>query len=116
MELFIFIVLILLIVCCECGAQYNANMYRHKSNLTYLIAGGLLYFLVVYFLSEAHKHAKMGVVNSIWSGLSVVSIALVGYVFFNQTLRFSQICAMSVVMIGVVYLALDEEPEPLTSN
>lgn len=112
MEISIFITLILIIVICEACAQSCANMYKHTDKEVYLFVGGLMYLLVVYFLSRAHKHAKMGVVNAIWSGLSVVTIASIGALVFNQKLAADQIGMMGVVLIGVSYLAIGMEPDP----
>ncbi len=78
----------------------------------YLIAGGLFYLIVVFLLSRAHKLAPMGIVNAIWSGLSVITIASVGYFAFDQKLATDQIAMMSVIAIGVAYLAVNMEPSP----
>lgn len=112
METHIFIVIILLIVICEACAQSCANMYRHTDKNCYWFIGGLFYLIVVYLLSQAHRHAKMGIVNSIWSGLSVVTIASVGYLCFDQKLSADKVGVMGVVLSGVAYLAMDLEPEP----
>ncbi len=106
------IALILLIVICEACAQSSANMLKHSGNIWYLLIGGLFYTLVIYFLSESHKYASMGIINSIWSGLSIVSIATVGYVCFGQKLSAHQIGMMGVILIGVGYLSTSFEPEP----
>lgn len=105
-------VLILFIVACEACAQSCANNMSHTPNIMFLIAGGLFYMLVVYLLSLAHKKAPMGIVNAIWSGLSVIAISSVGYFIFDQKLANDQIAMMGVIAIGVAYLAVNMEPEP----
>ncbi len=108
----VLMVLILFIVACEACAQSCANYLTHTPGLMYLIAGGFFYVLVVYLLSLAHKRAPMGIVNAIWSGLSVVAIATVGYFAFDQKLAADQIAMMGVIGIGVAYLAINMEPSP----
>lgn len=108
----ILMVLILFIVACESCAQACANNMSHTPNIMYLVAGGIFYMLVVYLLSLAHKRAPMGIVNAIWSGLSVIAISTVGYLAFDQKLATDQIAMMGVIAIGVAYLAVNMEPEP----
>ena len=105
-------VLILFVVICEAIAQSSANHLRHTDNYLYLLAGGLFYFMVVYLLSRAHKIAPMGLVNAVWSGLSIITIASVGYFAFDQKLTPDQIAVMGVIGLGVVYLAINVEPIP----
>ena len=105
-------VLILFIVACEAVAQSCANQFAHNSIFWYLLAGGLFYLIVVFLLAEAHKLAPMGVVNAIWSGLSVVCISSVGYIFFDQKITYDQMAMMGVIGIGVAYLAVNQEPSP----
>ncbi len=111
-ETIVLMFLILLIVACEACAQSCANYMTHTSGILYLIAGGFFYVMVVYLLSLAHKRAPMGIINAIWSGLSVVAIALVGYLSFDQKLTSDQIAMMGVIGIGVAYLAINMEPSP----
>lgn len=108
----ILIAICLLISLCEGVAQASANMLRHTGNLIYLIGGGLFYTIIVYLLSKAHKSYPMGVVNSIWSGLSVIVIILVGYFCFGQIVSKDQLMAMGVIAGGVIYLSLRVENEP----
>lgn len=106
------ILLILLIVACEAIAQSCANELKHTGSVWYLFIGALFYMLVVYLLSESHKLASMGVVNAIWSGLSVLAIASVGTFYYGQKITPDQIAVMSVIACGVAYLAKNYEPSP----
>lgn len=108
----ILLVLILFVVACEAVAQSCANNLRHSGYMAYLIAGGLFYTLVVYLLSQAHQYAPMGVVNAIWSGLSVVTITAVGYFAFSQKIAADQLTVMGIIGMGVAYLAANLEPSP----
>lgn len=112
MEEWVFITIILIIVLCEAVAQASANQLRHTDNFIYLAIGGLFYTMVVFLLSMAHKHAPMGVVNSIWSGASVIAISTMGYMFFDQKITLDKMGMMGVIAIGVAYLSLSEEPVP----
>ncbi len=105
-------ILILFIVSCEAIAQSCANYLSHTNAIWYLIAGSVFYLLVVFFLAKAHKLAPMGVVNAIWSGLSIICISTVGYFCFGQKITYDQLAMMGVIGIGVAYLAVNNEPMP----
>lgn len=106
------ILLILLIVTCECIAQCCANYNRHTGNIMYIFAGGLMYTLVVFILSKTHEITSMGTVNAIWSGLSILSVIAVGYLLFDQKISKDKLIAASLIALGVSYLAIHIEPTP----
>ncbi len=108
----ILIILILFIASCEAVAQSCANKLSHTGIMWYLLAGGLFYSMVIFLLSKAHRIAPMGVVNAIWSGVSIISISTVGYILFDQKLAYDQLAMMGVIGIGVAYLAVNLEPSP----
>ena len=105
----ILLILILFIVACEAAAHSYANDLLHTGNYWYLFAGAFLYMIVVYLLSLSHKYANMGIVNAIWSGLSVIAIASVGWFIHGQKVNAEQAAMMGVIAIGVAYLAVDVE-------
>lgn len=104
--------LILMIVASEAIAQSCANYSMHTGSMWYVFIGGLFYMLVVYLLSLAHAKAPMGVINAIWSGLSILAIASTGYFIFGQKITTDQAAMMGVIGIGVGYLAVNYEPSP----
>lgn len=104
-----FVILIILIACCEVMAQSCANYASHEDNYLYVFLGGMFYTVLVYFLSRAHKTTPMGIVNAIWGGVSVVAIASTGYFWFGQKLRTDQVAMMGVIAVGIAYLAVSAE-------
>lgn len=108
----IVIALLILIVLCETIAQCFANTYRHNNSIIIFLLAVFLYALVIYFLSEAHKHADMGILNGVWSGLSVIVISISGILFFDEKLSNSQLLALLTVATSVGYLSSTMEPKP----
>jgi small multidrug resistance pump len=62
------------------------------------------YSAAFYFLSQTLKTIPLGVAYAIWSGLGTVSIAIVGVVFFRQTLDRAAIAGMTLIIAGVVVM------------
>lgn len=98
------IFLVLTVVGFESVAQKYCKTYSDDKKYCYLGLAIFFYALVAVFLSRAQEHTNIGVVNSLWSGLSVVSVCLVGYLFFGQTLNVKQGIAILLILIGVCYL------------
>jgi len=64
------------------------------------------YGLAFYFLSLVLRSIPVGVVYAIWSGLGIVLISLVGYIYFKQTLDLPAITGMVLIIIGVIVINL----------
>ena len=62
------------------------------------------YGLAFYFLSLVLKTIPVGVAYAIWSGLGIVLISLVGYIYFKQRLDFPVVIGMALIISGVVVI------------
>ncbi len=112
MELML-IIIILLIVLAECSAQAYTNRFHHEKKLYLFLTAVSFYAIVVFLLSKAHGYTSMSIANGIWSGLSVLAVALTGLVFFRQKVQAQQWVALGAIGISVGYLIMTgEEPKP----
>jgi len=64
------------------------------------------YGLAFYFLSLVLRSIPVGVAYAIWSGLGIVLISLVGYIYFKQPLDLPAITGMALIIIGVIVINL----------
>jgi len=62
------------------------------------------YGLAFYFLSLVLKTIPVGVAYAIWSGLGIVLISLVGYIYFKQRLDFPAVIGMALIISGVIVI------------
>ncbi len=60
----------------------------------------------LYALSKAVETLEIGVVYAIWSGAGIVLIALIGIVFYGETVNLTKVFFTTLVLIGVVGLQL----------
>ena len=67
-----------------------------------IVAAG--YGSAFYFLSLTLSVIPVGVAYAIWSGIGIVLIALIAWVFYGQTLDFPAIVGMALIVTGVVVL------------
>ena len=62
------------------------------------------YALAFYFLALALREMPTGIVYAIWSGLGIVLITLVAWLFLGQRLDLPAIAGMALIIAGVVVM------------
>ena len=55
-----------------------------------------------YLLTFVVNKLPIAIVYATWSGLGIFTIAILGYIFFKQTLSWQAILGMFLIVIGVV--------------
>lgn len=64
------------------------------------------YGVSFYFLSLALRAIPVGVAYAIWSGVGIVLISAIGWVFFRQRLDAAAIVGIGLIMAGVAVIHL----------
>jgi small multidrug resistance pump len=64
------------------------------------------YIVAFYFLSLTLKTLPVGVAYAVWAGAGVALIALVGLVFFGQSLDWPALVGILLIVAGVVVMNL----------
>ena len=64
------------------------------------------YGLAFYFLSLTLAAIPVGVAYAVWSGVGVVLIALVGFLWFGQTLDAPALIGLALILAGVLTINL----------
>lgn len=62
------------------------------------------YAIAFYFLSLTLKVIPVGIAYALWSGLGVVSVAMIGWLWFGQKLDVAAITGMALIISGVVVM------------
>ena len=74
-------------------------------NFTKLVPTSLLtifYISAFYLLTFVVNKLPIAIVYATWSGLGIFTIAILGYIFFKQTLTWQAILGLFFIVIGVV--------------
>jgi small multidrug resistance pump len=77
-------------------------------SLLAMIGYGAAYF----FLSQAVRTLPVGVANALWSGFSVVVVAMAGYVIHRQALSLSSISGLLLICGGTALLYFGTATDP----
>ena len=75
-----------------------------KTGPTLIVAAG--YGVAFYFLSLVLKSVPVGVAYAIWSGVGIVLIAAIGWLFMKQSLDAGAIAGISLIVAGVIVIQL----------
>lgn len=67
----------------------------------------VFYGLSFSVLTLALKRIEISIAYAIWSGLGTALIAMIGIVFFRETLTPGKIASLILIVMGVVGLQLD---------
>ena len=62
----------------------------------------IFYLTSFYLMTFVMDKLPIAIVYATWSGLGVFTIAILGYIFFKQTLAWQAIGGLFLIVIGVV--------------
>ncbi len=66
----------------------------------------VLYGISFVFMAMALKKIEVGIAYAIWSGLGTALIAMIGIVWFRESLNLPKLAGIVLIIIGVVLLNL----------
>jgi multidrug transporter EmrE-like cation transporter len=94
--------LVLLISISECLGQSCLKTYHENPSKLWLwILGVLFYTIVCALLVMSYKYKGMGIVNVIWSGISVLIIVSTGVLFFEETITWLDKIGIALILTGI---------------
>ena len=76
-----------------------------SQNFTKLIptvALSIFYFCSFYLLTFVVTKLPIAIVYASWSGLGIFTIAILGYLIFNQSLSWQAISGLFLIVVGVI--------------
>jgi len=96
--------IILGIIVFEAMSQGSLKSYYLGRGNKYFILGLFGYLVVSILLTRSYKYDGMGEVNMLWSGLSVITILLVGYTIYGEKIHWHDFFALIFIMLGIVLI------------
>lgn len=95
----------------EVGYALSVNGSEGFTNPTWSIIAIGFFLLTLLFLSIALRKIDVGIGYAVWAGLGAVGAALLGPVFFDETMTPAKGFWLAVIVAGVVWLKLaDRRP------
>ena len=96
----IYLFLVGAIICEVCGTML-LPVTQTFAKLTPTIFIAMFYLSAFYLLTFVVDKIPIAIVYGTWSGLGIFTIAILGYIFFKQSLSWQAIIGMFLIVIGV---------------
>ena len=61
----------------------------------------IFYLTAFYLLTFVTNKLPIAIVYATWSGLGIFTIAILGYIFFKQTLSWQSILGLFLIVVGI---------------
>ena len=87
---------------CEVAGTMLLPASQNFTKLIPTISLAIFYLTAFYLLTFVVNKLPIAIVYSTWSGLGIFTIAILGYIFFKQSLAWQAVIGLFLIVIGVV--------------
>ncbi len=87
---------------CEVAGTMLLPVSQNFTKLVPTFLLSIFYLTAFYLLTFVVNKLPIAIVYATWSGLGVFTIAILGYIFFKQTLSWQAVLGLFLIVIGVV--------------
>jgi quaternary ammonium compound-resistance protein SugE len=94
----------------EVGYALSVNGSRGSTDPLWSAIAVVFFLLTLFFLSVALKKTDVGIGYAVWTGIGATG-AVLGPVFFDETLTPLNAFWLAVIIAGVVWLKLTDSPK-----
>lgn len=99
-----------LLLCIAIGAEVIATTaLKSSEGFTRTLPSAVTvvgYGVAFYFLSLTLKTIPVGMAYAIWSGVGIVLISIIAWLFYDQKLDAAAIIGMSLIVLGVLVIQI----------
>ena len=96
-----YLVLVIAIFC-EVAGTMLLPVSQNFTKIIPTIFLSIFYICALYLLTYVVDKLPIAIVYATWSGLGIFTIAILGYIFFNQTLSWQSVIGLFLIVIGVI--------------
>jgi small multidrug resistance pump len=94
--------LLTIAIFCEVGGTMLLPVSQNFTKIIPTTTLAVLYLSSFYLLTFVVDKLPIAIVYATWSGLGIFTIAILGYIFFKQSLSWQAILGLFLIVIGVV--------------
>ena len=87
---------------CEVAGTMLLPVSQNFTKLIPTVALSAFYLTAFYLLTFVVNKLPIAIVYASWSGLGIFTIAILGYIFFKQTLQWQAIVGLFLIVLGVI--------------
>ena len=87
---------------CEVVGTMLLPVSKNFTKLIPTFSLAIFYLVAFYLLTFVVNKLPIAIVYATWSGLGIFTIAILGYIFFKQTLSWQAVVGLFLIVIGVI--------------
>ena len=87
---------------CEVGGTMLLPVSQNFTKVIPTVCLTMFYLTSFYLMTFVMDKLPIAIVYATWSGLGIFTIAILGYIFFKQTLTWQAIVGLFLIVVGVV--------------
>ena len=76
-------------------------LFSASFNILFFIIAILIYACIGFLISLSFRFERIGIINAIWNGLSLLMIILLGYFAFNEKITMKELSAIILIIIAI---------------
>ena len=95
----------------EVGYALSVNGSEGFTNPLWSAIAVVFFLFTLFFLSVALRRIDVGIGYAVWAGIGAIGAAVLGPVFFDETLTLVKGFWLAVIIGGVVWLKLADSPK-----
>jgi len=112
---FILLLIIVGISLCELMGQSCLKYFNINKNKPHYYGLAILFYaMVCYLLIQTYKYKGMGIINVLWSGISILVIMSGSILFFGEKITTMDKIGVVFIIIGIL-LVMYEGAHPVSS-
>ena len=97
------------LVTLETLGQFLARKYHdNKEKLWMFIIAIFCYITIAYVLVKTYELENIGFVNALWSGITLISVAIIGYFLFDERFTNQEYAAIGLILAGTLLLGIQK--------
>ncbi len=86
---------------CEVAGTMLLPVSKNFTKLIPTFSLAIFYLVAFYLLTFVVNKLPIAIVYATWSGLGIFTIAILGYIFFKQTLNWQSILGLFLIVAGI---------------
>ena len=94
--------ILFLAIFCEVAGTMLLPVSQNFSKIIPTLFLAVFYICALYLLTFVVNKLPVAIVYATWSGLGIFTVAILGYIFFSQTLSWQAITGLFLIVLGVI--------------
>ena len=87
---------------CEVAGTMLLPASQNFTKIVPTVSLSIFYLSAFYLLTFVVNKLPIAIVYATWSGLGIFTIAIMGYIFFKQTLAWQALLGLFLIVVGVI--------------